>query len=316
MLGPIETSDEDPASITPAAVSLPPSPAGTPAPILPSSQPPGSTSELISQSAPQAAVPSPLSSSLPELSQMTLNEASAASGSSSEFSMRTTGAPQRVPSPNPRRAPTSPRRPPDWAGGVRSVWGKLSSNATAALTAVQGAYDGVARDLSKSLAASTDDGESGVNAGELKSRDQLNSPWGEDSSPSTSRAPSSYTVASSNPWDTARDKPTMPSLFLDNPWNTGRSQSPSHAPLLKEVPFGATPSGLPHDPTVSHPKPIDPGRSSILGLPKEVSPPVPVTQTSSVNDSPSKVTQTDRSQPTPPAERRPENIDPLGVGIL
>jgi len=243
---------------------------------------------------------------------MTLNDTSANSGSSSEFSLCTPGGPQRTPSPAPGRGPSSPRRPPDWAGGVKSIWGKLSSNASTAFSAVQGAYDGVARDLSKSLAASTDDGESGVNAGELKSRDQLSSAWGEDSSSPTSRAQPSYTVSSSNPWETMRERPTIPSLFLDNPWNTARAPLPSHVPLLNEIPFAGT-SSLPHDPTVLHPKPV---RSSTLGRPRDMISPAPVIQLASGSHSPSGATQVKNSQPTPVSDRPSENVDPLGVGFM
>ncbi|TFK54732.1 phosphatases II [Heliocybe sulcata] len=316
MLGPLEGGEDDPAVLTPTAASVPPSPAGTPARDLPSStQLLESSTDLVSQPSPQTIASSGLPSSPPQLSQLTLNDASAATGSSSEFSLRTPGSPHRTPSPIPRRGATSPRRPPDWTGGVKSIWGKLSTNASTAFSAVQGAYDGVARDLSKSLAAPTDDGESGVNAGELKSRDQLNSPWGEDSASPTSRAQPSYTVSSSNPWDTMRERHTVPSVFLDNPWNTARVPSPSHAPLLSEIPFTGS-SSLPDDPTISHPKPIAPVRTSTLERPRDVVSPAPVIQASPETNSPSGATRVSSPQPTPAPDRPPENVDPLGVGFM
>jgi len=99
--------------------------------------------------------------------------------------------------------------------GVKSVWGKLSSNATAAFSAVQEAYDGVAKDL-RGPSRGFGEGESPGKISELQPRD------GDGSQSLSTTSGSSY-----NPWDSVKpQKSSVSALPTDNPWSTARSRSP------------------------------------------------------------------------------------------
>ncbi|KAI0823554.1 phosphatases II [Trametes gibbosa] len=188
--------------------------------------------------------------------------------------------PPRTPSPRARTVrTTSPRaNVPSQAGaelfssgGVRSIWGKFSSNATAAFSAVQDAYGGLAKDF-KGLAVAGEGGE-GARGGELRSRDEINA-WGvagDDSRPSSPRGgpPSrAHTVSSGstyNPWSTNQARPAIPSMYLDNPWGTARAPENEPRPAMSSIPFGSREtqqSSLPLDPTVELPPSLPHSRAT------------------------------------------------------
>lgn len=99
--------------------------------------------------------------------------------------------------------------------GVKSVWGKLSSNATAAFSAVQDAYDGVTKDL-KVPSREIGDEDNVGRTSELQPRDV-----------DDGQALSTISRSTYNPWDSAKPRKTsIPTLSADNPWSTARSRSP------------------------------------------------------------------------------------------
>lgn len=148
------------------------------------------------------------------------------------------------------------------------MWGKISSNAGAALTAAQTAYDGVAKDFASSgLRVNSSSGANGAGSdgelaekspvvpggGELRGRDEL-SAWGGESSMTISERerarerererermvavrPSTFAQSSTNPWASVKERSGVPSMLLDNPWSTtsggaggsGSSNTPIHA---------------------------------------------------------------------------------------
>ncbi|KIK59568.1 hypothetical protein GYMLUDRAFT_201729 [Collybiopsis luxurians FD-317 M1] len=255
LVGPIEGSEDDPVNraSTPSNVPLPPSPSKTP---MSNSQP-----------LPRNPPPNPLldsdelSSSVPELASLNISGSNRESfrpfsSTSSSFSMK-----PQVPSSN--SDPSQPSRPLAISkaqeffvgGGVKSVWGKLSSNASAAFSAVQGAYDGVARDLNtRSGPASPVPSKSE----EMNIRSHLPS-WGEEahtisssSSPPSSASFSLPTVR--NPWATVNtSRPSATSVFssYENPW--GQSEESALTSTSTGGENTTLSSPLPADPTVSHP---------------------------------------------------------------
>lgn len=288
VLGPIENADEDPdLQTSPSALSvpLPPSPSKSPMSLRPHRAttmvpvPPRNVNIHIEDSSRE------LSMSTPEISTRPLparadSYAGPLSSSSSPLLMR-----PRTPSPNPLSSPNRVRiKPPEFlsGSGVKSVWGKLSSNASAAFSVVQDAYVGVAKDLRN--AGSGDNEPSGKTA-ELRGRETL-SAWGEEStstSPPVLSGLDSLSLTSSNPWATT-ERSTR-SVIEDNPWGSVRSPS---APTTS---FD-DPSTLPDDPTVSRPtlKTVYP-YSKMKG-----------TQTA--------------GQSTKPPPASTSGSDPLGVGLL
>lgn len=194
------------------------------------------------------------------------------------------------------------------SGGMRSMWGRISTNASAALSVVQGAVE----DVTKEFRSVSTGPNQELREGELKSRSEL-SLWGEDeatgsSSTSSSRwnpgvRPIDYSTTTTNPWAATTVKgtpPTTSSGFSDNPWKSVKpsqiSPTPSTRPpaskRLGDL-FGADSQGLPHDPTISTPLPKPPANE------EEMKPAVVTTSSSSSSSS----IPTDKS------------IDPLGVGL-
>ncbi|KAJ3712280.1 protein-tyrosine phosphatase-like protein [Lentinula raphanica] len=299
VIGPIENAEDDPVNrvATPSNVPLPPSPSRTPLP---------SSSQTLSRNVANPLLESSdLSSSAPEIGSLNLGSPSVVesfrpfSSMSSNFSMKPTTS-----------APDSSSRPLAKAqeffagGGVKSVWGKLSSNASAAFSAVQGAYDGVARDLSTRSGPVS---PTPTSTEELNVRSNLTR-WGEEpqtlstSSPSLNSA-SFDSPSIRNPWATfSTSKPSASSIFspYDNPWNTSQSQ-PS-ASEGKPSP----PSPLPIDPTVSDPSlrtPADPISRSHSTASRRM-------ESLAVGGS---VSGSEAS--TPSQELPSTNSDPLGVGF-
>lgn len=152
------------------------------------------------------------------------------------------------------------------SGGMRSMWGRISTNVSAGLSVVQGAVGDVTKELRNISAGSTQEPKEG----ELKSRSELGM-WGEggaDGSGSTPPLPWSlgsqpidYSTATTNPWAVTTVRGTLPptsSGISDNPWRSLRqsqtSTTSSTRPLastrLSDL-FGTESQGLPHDPTIS-----------------------------------------------------------------
>ncbi|KAH9928550.1 phosphatases II [Epithele typhae] len=246
LAGPVEGADETPAlaangiaSATVAQISI---------------QTPQAIARFLQGSG--ASTPSPAATPLPDSpSSSTLGPDTQPSPSPSP----SPSAPPRTPSPSvrtvrgssaaPRRASTSP---PAFAapgselfssGGVRSLWGRVSSGATTALSAVQDAYGGLAKDL-RGLSLGDDDGPSSSGrGGELKSRSELANPWGADDARSSytpslgpARAPT-YAggsggggTVSSNPWAAPATRPPIPSMYMENPWGSVRASIPGPGP--------------------------------------------------------------------------------------
>ncbi|KAF7363665.1 Phosphoinositide 3-phosphatase [Mycena sanguinolenta] len=241
----------------------------------------------------------------------------------SAFSLRglTPTPPPAASSSSPSTPKSSGIRPPDFFtnSSVKSVWGKLSSNASAALSVVQEAYVGVAKDLRNTGGES----ESHAKTSELSGRDTLRA-WGEDTAP----APSGSGFA--NPWNTTTDtsesssSSTSPSSsgIFDNPWGTLSRRAGT---LLSSSPVTASPSST-HTPTQQRPDPtldsafpVDPA----VALPRQRSLPLESGLSAMTLDSVAASTrqrqQEVASDPPKPLPATPKpassDIDPLGVGF-
>ncbi|KII89144.1 hypothetical protein PLICRDRAFT_175372 [Plicaturopsis crispa FD-325 SS-3] len=304
LVGPIEGADDDPIALRrsplPSAVSLPPTPVTSPPPVSPSRM--GTLSRSVSPS--MAGAPLEISSSMPNVSQMvaadppTDNSRPSFPSTSSSMSLRPTRSPSSPANPSPGLSRNT-RQPDLFANtGVRSMWGKLSSNATTAFSAVQEAYGGLAKDFKGMSLA--EEGSASDKTSELRSRDTLNA-WGEEQSQlSTSRNPgTSYTLgASTNPWASVnKPRSPIPDISSDNPWNSVRSPPQRNSPLGDL--FGS-PGSLPTDPTIAHPTPRR--VSSFASTPSRETPDVPLNATQS------------SIEQSPPLSS--SNSDPLGVGLL
>ncbi|KAJ3736061.1 protein phosphatase [Lentinula guzmanii] len=294
VVGPVETAEDDPVNrvATPSSVPLPPSPS-----IPPSTQtfPRNVANPLLETS--------DLSSSAPELASLNLGSPSVVesfrpfSSASSNFSMKPTSSATSDPSSR------SLAKAQDFfaGGGVKSVWGKLSSNASAAFSAVQGAYDGVAKDLSS---RSSPVSPSPSRTEELSARTNLTS-WGEEEAHTIapSRSTSFNPPSIRNPWATLNSsKPSASSVFspYDNPWSSSQRQAPVSGEEAKP------PSPLPIDPTVSDPSlraPANPIARSNSSASRRV-------------DNFTDAGSSSNSELSPPS-REPSSTssDPLGVGF-
>lgn len=220
-------------------------------------------------------------------------------GASSSSSMLELGTPLRDPAvpisrsqtlspPDPAPSPSRQRLAPGPApaadlfssagSGARSVWGRLSSNASSAFTSLQGAYDGLAKDLrAVNVAPPSPDRAAGSSSsaigggGELRGRDELGM-WGSSSdterfeTPRANEAvrPSTFSATSGfggNPWATTRaplpssqelsanQQRRLPSSLLDDPWGSVKPATtrPSAISPWERMNEGA----LPADPSVT-----------------------------------------------------------------
>jgi len=152
------------------------------------------------------------------------------------------------------------------SGGMKSMWGRISTNASAAFSVVQGAVEDVTKELRNVSTGSSQE----LKEGELKSRSEL-SVWGEDEATGSSSTRSSdwnpglrpidYSTTTTNPWAANTVKGTPPATssgFSDNPWKSIKpnpisptlSIRPPASKRLSDL-FGADSKGLPHDPTIS-----------------------------------------------------------------
>lgn len=355
LVAPVEQAESDPASpniqtsSTPSAppfVSLPPSPSRSPAPsITPSPSLSRVALERSSSPTPGPAMSRSSSSSGPLKGRARQDslQGSETATIGSAYTLKTqvgSSIPPRSPSPMNRsstlRSPPSPRVsavPPTSelfsAGGVRSMWGKLSSNATAAFSVVQDAYGGVAENLKGLSVASNSQAERG---GELKGKDELNA-WSVERPASPLRSGSTYSPGTStNPWSQTVTRPSIPSLFLDNPWSTASPSTPVAHPSLADLTFDTSERRLPEDPSVALPVSRNPNLSqsrettpstssslvdsSIGSLPSSLSTSSTMQKLDSqlpTSTTPSPITDPS-PQPQPPPSVAP--FDPLGVGTF
>ncbi|KAH9930636.1 protein-tyrosine phosphatase-like protein [Fomitopsis serialis] len=323
--GPIDTASDDPVNnpgATPSSVPLPPSPGTSPSPSIAIAQP--ETRRTVDR------IPSPsghASSSMNPGSPRTRHE------SMRRFD-RTLTPPNRTtqPSPVPPRTPSplstrtySTIRPQAGmpsadlfsSGGVRSMWGRFSTNATAALSAVQDAYGGMAKDFKVLSLGGTSPGDG--QGGELRSREEIGA-WGDSgaepelaqrSSPPRSAGIPQTLGASTNPWATSR--PNVPSVLLHNPWTAADPQAPE--PPAKDVDVShrqeSSSSGddsrLPLDPTVAFPSSPAPRIRSTESISPHLTPIISDAERS---------TPSSHKPPSPsPAAPATSASDPLGVGV-
>ncbi|KAI0072274.1 phosphatases II [Panus rudis PR-1116 ss-1] len=281
-VAPVESVTDDPVNSPatntiaagPSGVPLPPSPSPSPAPAAI-----GSSSSAPRLAMQRAGSPTPAPRTAGQRTRHESLRPFDTGSLSSAFTLRTQpGSGSNVPrSPSPSirgssslRGPPSPQqqqqnRPAagDLFSAGRSVWGKLSSNASAALSVVQDAYGGVTKDL-KGLTISSGAGDSQAElettgsrggGGELKSKDELGNAWassshtGQDSehfgetrtqtqrsgtanSPLGSAGgtgPRAYSTIS-NPWSTTGPRQGLPSMLLDNPWSASTLSTSASSP--------------------------------------------------------------------------------------
>ncbi|KAI5124007.1 hypothetical protein M0805_003839 [Coniferiporia weirii] len=128
---------------------------------------------------------------------------------------------------------------------MKSMWGKFSSNASAAFTAVQGAYDGVSKELKgMTLTQSWDNGR--AQAGELRAGERPFTPNDEiDRKVTLSAQARDFTLPhswanddrfhSSHLW-TEGPQPSLSALPLDNPWRN-QSHTSGHFSNQPEIMF-------------------------------------------------------------------------------
>ncbi|KAF8263066.1 protein-tyrosine phosphatase-like protein [Lactarius quietus] len=248
--------------------------------------------------------------------------------------------PVRVPSPlapGPR-----PMRPPPTdlfgsaGGSMRSMWGRLSSGAGAAFSAVQDAYGTTTTTTTPRDTRSRSSSALVTSGGELHD-------WGPSrfDPPRVAQAvrPSTFAGSSGpagggNPWAvpsspasaSSRGPDGMPSVLVDNPWNTTRAalsgqQSPLRDPFVADELAAALPradrapaggSRLPADPSVALPVAAVPVKSAVA--------PSPHLQNRDPSGAPvlsSSGTVRVSEAPKLPASSSTvaEDMDPLGVGM-
>lgn len=215
--------------------------------------------------------------------------------------------PGRMPSPSPQTPNVRARTKHQEflpSSGVKSIWGKLSSNASAALSVVQDTYSSVAKDF-----IGGGEGDAGTKSAELRSRDTL-SAWGEEISSSSTSQGGLAALSLTNPWETSSTSSakTHPSILDDNPWgsvySSGRFAEPETDLQLS--------SPLPLDPTVAHPIPKTASSLSYTSY--------------ALSSSSSKVRRGSAMGRTVSPPNTPQNTntsgsntstsDPLGVGLL
>lgn len=356
LIGPMEGNEDDPIAVATSSASQTLSAAmSTPLPLSPSPPiaspaPFGSSSAYAVKDPKQPtgqANPS-LTSSMPELSQRPepdrQNSFNLPQPSSSSFSIRphSPSAFAKEGSRSPSRDTSSPRfakQAEILQGGMRSVWGKLSSNASTAFTAVQGAYDGIAKDFKGvSLSQGSDiqrgpGGEMEARAGPFSSL--LRDGWHQSTSAVRNPSPPSWQSDLSSPsdrWRTEGSRTKLSSLTLENPWGTQRQQTGRSSPRraddifstssvwAEEHPSSPSAIALPSDPTVLTPRPITRISSSTSTV--TFSTPSRSTSSSSLFPPNSDVTNesTDLSHPSskanevvPSASSIDKQLDPLGV---
>ena len=127
--------------------------------------------------------------------------------------------------------------------GVRSMWGKLSSNASTAFSVVQEAYSGVAKDLGRQIGRNDD-----RSSGTAKLHDQMLSTWDEEST-APSRVPqvtSSFLslAVGTNPWASERIDFDPSSSWDENPWDNISATSQQVASIDSSDPLSLNPAAM------------------------------------------------------------------------
>lgn len=365
MIGPVEGIEDDPVVSSAAGASavltpLPVSPSPSPAPTTPYH-----LTSSDSSSSPRSRSPAPpsspgSSSSLPDMtprpSAPSRQESFLPFGSTtSAFSLRSQrpNAQLVATSPNSSREPTSPSRgrtKPDLfgSGGMKSMWGKLSTNATAAYSVVQGAYGVVSKELRGMSGASGSDSELNLGGGS-GGREGMN-PLEEEADRTSWQPAASFSTASGTSRDTWRVQGASktPSIVLDNPWGTSRVADQRKPPRADDI-FSTpavwaaadpppAPSPVPIDPTVAYIAPIvpavsrsapspsfstssrnfgDTARASDIIFSGESSHSWVTPDSDALSTTPRTLSQ---SSSLPPASSPPSSdekqSDPLGVGLL
>lgn len=187
--------------------------------------------------------------------------------------------------------------------GVMSVWGKLSSNASAAFSvvqdAVQDAYSGVARDI-KTLG----NGEI-EKTSELRTRESLRT-WGEEEERLGPAVPASSVPAMDpaiNPWATSRTRTLPP---FDNPWSSVRTLPTRRTNQITSRGLYDEPRPYPSDPNIpASLLSAETSRSTVQRL-QDTPKADPLSRGSLPEDS-----NTSSTTPQPSSD-----IDPLGVGLI
>ncbi|KAG6854569.1 hypothetical protein C0991_004905 [Blastosporella zonata] len=291
---------------TPSAIPLPPSPSSKPTPLSQSMQSLSIGSRGATPNPRLSPKEVPLSMTTPDVGSPAPSRADSnlLFGSPIDSPLRTS----RMPSPSPQTPATANRtriKPPEFlpSSSVKSIWGKLSSNASAALSVVQDTYVSVAKDF-----IGGNEGEPSTRTAELRSRDTLNA-WGEDiPSSSLSTSPSRGGLApltlpaAANPWATPR-APTPPSTLEDNPWGSVRSPPREPDPPAAAETYRSL-SPLPLDPTIAHPVPRAASSLSVSSL------------QSKTNIATSRKRSTVMPTNVPSNASASSATDPLGVGLL
>lgn len=353
LAGPIETADEDPAaaqnSVTTSTLNAS-APESAPPVVSPqlSIPTPQSIARFLQRGTSPSPAATPPSSTppterqpSPELQRLRKESLQPPSpGGSGSIPL----APPRTPSPSMRtirtsspRSGTSGQPAPDLFSAGRSWWGKVSSGATTAFSAVQDAYGGLAKDF-RGLSVAGEQGDP-ARGGELKSREEINA-WGQSggdssrpSSPQRSgpSSPRAHTMSPSsgstlNPWSTTPGRPAIPSMYMDNPWSSVRAPERESRPAASAVSFSPssqaqeTQSALPLDPTVALPASLPHSRGSTLdgsrGSSVLADSDTPLGQDGGmgVSSSPASVSP---PPPDPTKEKESSNVasDPLGVAV-
>ncbi|KAF7322631.1 Protein phosphatase [Mycena chlorophos] len=227
-----DVASPDDESPTPSVLP-PPSPSPTPAIATPSSSQltPGPATPRSPSPAPATVVPRPIPSRVDSFRPV--------SGGGSAFSLQGV----TTPSPPPPASPATPRtasiQPNFFANTGKSVWGKLSSNATAAFSAVQEAYASASKELNATR--ETRDDPMQPKTAELSNRSVLKA-WGEENTTSSSLS------ASHNPWGSSSTSSVMSAStsstnsVWDNPW--GSSSSEMSTPTARADPMALVGGGL------------------------------------------------------------------------
>ncbi|KAG6896825.1 hypothetical protein C0992_005866 [Termitomyces sp. T32_za158] len=212
----------------------------------------------------------------------------------------------RLPSPSPQASSnrTARAKLSDFQSStsVKSIWGKISSNASAAFSVVQDTYANVTKDF-----IGVNEGESlPARTADLRDHNTLNV-WGEDSLSSAASSHGSLASATlpvpANPWAKPRTR-APPSELEDNPWSSVRSPPMQHSSDFEPY---QTSSSLPPDPTVAYPvfrTQSSASTSTLQGT------------TNSTTSRKSSVAVAPTPTNISPSAHAPGSIDPLGVGLL
>lgn len=191
-----------------------------------------------------------LASSVPELSRRASDHSLKNPRRSLSPSPRQTARGNFSTSPNesPSRTPADAQQPDLLPERMKSMWGKFSSNASAALTAVQDAYGGVTKELRGMAINQGWDNE--APADELRSQHRPRVPEGEEDW--TTMTPSSSghgppttswardTASPSGRWKTQSSSSKLNMLTLDNPWGTPEVQKQRPAPRRVDELFSSS----------------------------------------------------------------------------